>query len=183
MATYSIATRPAAARHPFAPDAYERLLSAAALALLAAVAVALFKGRAEWGQVPATIWLHIATIVLALGLTPVMLLRPRGDRMHRRLGWVWAGAMVVTALSTFAIRTIDPGRLWFIHILSAWTLIQVPILVWRARPRPCTPPRIGARNGRRGAYYRRNFHLSVRAADGKLAVRITCFIDTWAVGT
>lgn len=133
MATHSIAARPAAARHPFAPDTYERLLSAAALALLAAVAIALFKGPAEWGEVPVTVWLHIATIVVALGLTPVMLLRPRGDRLHRRLGWLWASAMVATALSTFAIRTIDPGRLWFVHILSAWTLIQVPILVWRAR--------------------------------------------------
>jgi len=133
MATQAATVRPTAPRHPFAPDSYERVLSAAALALLVAVGVALGKGRAEWGEVPVIIWFHIATIVLALALTPIMLLRPRGDRLHRRLGWVWTTAMMATALSTFAIRTIDPGRLWFIHILSAWTLIQVPMLVWRAR--------------------------------------------------
>lgn len=118
---------------PFAPDTYERLLSAAALLLLGAVAISLVKGRAEWPQVPPTIWFHLVTIIVALALTPTMLLRPRGDRIHRRLGWVWASAMMVTALSTFAIRTIHPGQLWLIHILSAWTVIQVPLLVWRAR--------------------------------------------------
>lgn len=126
-----------AARAPrsksLAPDTYERVLAWIAAALLTAVAVALVKGRPEWHEVPQTIWLHIATIAVALALTPVMLLGRRGTRLHRRLGWVWVAAMAITAASTFFIRTIDPGRLWFIHILSAWTLIQVPLLVLRAR--------------------------------------------------
>ena len=79
------------------------------------------------------VWWHIATIVTALVLTPVMLLRRRGDRLHRRLGWVWATAMAATAAMTFGIRGLNQGSLSLIHILSAWTLIQVPVIVWAAR--------------------------------------------------
>ena len=115
------------------PDRYDRFLAAAALVLLGFVAAALWRGRGEWGEVPAIVWAHIATIVFALCLTPVMLLRRRGDRLHRRLGWLWVGAMGLTALLTFWIRGLNGGSLSLIHILSAWTLLQVPLIVWAAR--------------------------------------------------
>ncbi len=126
----------AAPRRPkvsLAPGLFDRLLAFASLLLLAAVLAALWKGRAEWGLVPAFVWAHIATIVLAVVLTPVMLLRRRGDRLHRRLGWVWGSAMALTALFTFGIRGINQGAFSLIHILSTWTLIQVPLIVWTAR--------------------------------------------------
>ena len=125
------AARPS--RISLAPDPLDRVLAAAALLLLAAVLTALFRGRDEWGQVPAFVWAHIATIGLAVALTPVMLLRRRGDRLHRRLGWLWAGAMALTALFSFGIRGLNGGAFSLIHILSAWTLIQVPLIVWTAR--------------------------------------------------
>jgi uncharacterized membrane protein len=116
-----------------APNLYERILAILALLLLVAVATAISRGRAEWGQVPPIVWAHIATIVTALALTPVMLLRRRGDRLHRRLGWVWCGAIAFTAVATFWIRGLNGTSLSFIHLLSAWTLIQVPLIVWAAR--------------------------------------------------
>ena len=116
------------------PEMFDRLLAGAALILLACVLVALAKGLAQWGSVPAFIWGHILTILAALVLTPVMLLRRRGDRLHRQLGYVWVTAMGVTAALSFGIRTISPsGGLSWIHILSAWTLVQVPLIVWSAR--------------------------------------------------
>ena len=122
-------------RAPFdlAPTPFDRSLALAAVVLLAFVAAALARGRGEWGTVPAIVWAHIATIVTALMLTPVMLLRRRGDRLHRRLGWIWCTAMAATAIFTFWIRGLNPGSLYFIHILSAWTLVQVPLIVWHAR--------------------------------------------------
>jgi uncharacterized membrane protein len=116
-----------------APDLFDRTLSFASLLLLAAVLAALWRGRAEWAELPPFVWAHIATIVVAVVLTPVMLLRRRGDRLHRRLGWIWAGAMFLTALLTFGIRGINQGSLSLIHILSAWTLLQVPLIVQAAR--------------------------------------------------
>jgi uncharacterized membrane protein len=115
------------------PDTFDRILAGAAIVLLAAVAGAIWRGRAEWGDVPMFIWAHIMTIFVAVVLTPVMLLRRRGDRLHRRLGWVWVSALFLTALFTFGIRGVNGANLSWIHILSAWTLIQVPMIAWSAR--------------------------------------------------
>jgi len=116
-----------------APDTYERVLAIGAGILLAAVLAAIARGHASWGQVPALVWAHIATIVVALALTPVMMVRPRGDRPHRLLGRVWLAAMLLTALLSFGIRLTNHGRFSVIHLLSAWTLIQVPIIWLTAR--------------------------------------------------
>lgn len=132
MAT-TAASAPPRAKISLRPALVDRILSGAALVLLAFVLTALWRGRAEWGEVPAFVWGHIATILAAVMLTPVMLLRRRGDRLHRRLGWVWASSMALTALLTFWIRGLNQGALSWIHILSAWTLIQVPLIVWAAR--------------------------------------------------
>ena len=133
MATRTLERPHAPPRISFAPDGFDRILAAAALILLAAVATAIFRGRAEWPGLPLVLQGHILTIVVAVALTPLMLLRPRGDRLHRRLGWVWAAAMAGTAALSFGVRGLNGGALSFIHILSAWTLIQVPIIVSSAR--------------------------------------------------
>ena len=110
----------------------DRVLAWAALILLAFVVAALFRGRAQFAGVPAVVWPHLVTIMVALALTPVMLLRRKGDTRHRVLGYVWVAAMFGTAALSFRIRS-DHGGFSFIHILSLWTLIQVPLIVWRAR--------------------------------------------------
>ena len=117
----------------FAPDTFERALAVGAVALTLAVLAALARGRAHWPQVPWQVWAHLATILLALALTPTMLLRPRGDRLHRRLGLVWVVAMIATAAISFDVRLSAGGGLSLIHLLSVWTLIQVPIIWWSAR--------------------------------------------------
>lgn len=116
-----------------APDMLERVLAAASIILLAAVVAALARGHAEWGRVPPVVWAHLATIMIALVLTPAMLLRRRGDRPHRLLGTIWIVAMFATALISLEVRLSNPGGFSFIHIISVWTLIQVPIIWWSAR--------------------------------------------------
>lgn len=130
MATITDSGTPA---RPITPDRFERLLAIGAAAMLAFVIAAVVRGRAHWHEVPPVIWPHLLTILIGLGLTPVMLLRRRGDRRHRFLGWVWATAMVLTALSSLFIRLVNHGGFSIIHILSAWTLLQVPIIVLAAR--------------------------------------------------
>ena len=111
----------------------DKALAAGAALLLAVVLVALVRGYPAWGTVPGVVWAHLATIVTALALTPVMLLRPRGDRLHRALGWVWAAAMFFTAFDSLFVRVIHPGKFSVIHLLSLWTMLQVPLIVLRAR--------------------------------------------------
>jgi uncharacterized membrane protein len=118
---------------PLTPDLFEKCLALGAAIILAAVVTAIVKGRAEWGEIPLRLWGHLATICLALILTPVMLLRKRGDPLHRQLGWLWASAMFLTALVTLFIRGANHGGFSVIHILSVFTLTQVPLIVWSAK--------------------------------------------------
>ena len=128
-----------------APDTYERVLSVGAVILLACVVTAMVKGRAQWAEIPPLIWPHLISVVVATALTPVMLLRPRGTRSHRQLGWVWVVAMFSTALLSMFVRNVNNGGFSFIHILSVWTMIQVPIIVWSARARNVKRHRYGVR--------------------------------------
>lgn len=118
---------------PLDADGYERVLSVAAIILFCFVIAALARGYPYWAKIPSAIWVHLATIMIAVALTPVMLLRRRGDRPHRRLGTIWVLAMIATALISFTVRNANHGHFSFIHILSAWTLVQVPILWWAAK--------------------------------------------------
>ena len=109
------------------------MLAVAAIILLGFIVAAVLKGRAQWGEVPPLVWPHLMTITVAVALTPVMLLRPRGTRGHRLLGWVWVTAMFLTAVSSLFVRNANHGAFSLIHVLSVWTLIQVPLIVWGAR--------------------------------------------------
>lgn len=131
MAT--VLEQPAVAARPITADRYERGLAVAATLLIIAVSVALVRGRAQWGAVPPLVWVHIATMGVALALTPLMLLGRRGNRRHRILGTAWVFAMLLAAASSLGIRLIDPGSFSLIHILSIWVLIQAPILWHTAR--------------------------------------------------
>ena len=79
---------------------------------------------------------HLATVLSALLLGPVVLLRRKGDRWHRLLGRVWVLLMVVTALASAFIRS--PGAGLFgtgfsaLHLFTVWTLICAPVGVWLA---------------------------------------------------
>jgi len=119
--------------NPLAPQTFDRILAAAAALLLVAVLAALARGYGDWSRVPGVVWAHLATILVALALTPLMLLRRRGDRPHRVLGWVWATSLFLTAAISFFVRTINPGHFSFIHLLSLLTIVQVPLIVFYAR--------------------------------------------------
>lgn len=118
---------------PITADAYEKVLAVAATALLIVVLVALAKGYSVWTRVPAMIWVHLATVCIALALTPVMLLRPRGDALHRTLGKVWVSAMMLTAAESFLVRFSNDGRFSFIHVISLYVLVAAPLIWWTAR--------------------------------------------------
>jgi uncharacterized membrane protein len=72
---------------------------------------------------PLAIQIHVAAVVPAALLGPYMFWARKGTPLHRLLGRVWLGLMVVAALSSFFIQTINLF-LGFspIHILSAYVL-------------------------------------------------------------
>ena len=118
----------------------DRVLAAASAILAAAALAAIMRGRADWDAVPLLIWLHLSAILAATLLAPVMLLRRKGDRRHRRLGAVWLGAMLVAAGTSLLFRSNTPGGWGLftgdvspIHILSIFVIIQVPRIFVKAR--------------------------------------------------
>jgi uncharacterized membrane protein len=72
-----------------------------------------------------------ATVALLLGAYN-LLRRTRGDRAHRLVGRVWVVAMYWTILSSFAIRSLDPGHFSWIHGLSVFTFVTLSIGLWAA---------------------------------------------------
>ena len=118
-----------------APDMLDRILAATASALLIAVVIALAKGYPQWPAVPGVVWAHLVTIMVALMLTPVMLLRPRGTPTHGLLGKVWVVAMTLTAVISLFVHVISPGHFTLIHILSVLVIVMAPRVWLTARAR------------------------------------------------
>ncbi|MBC2776236.1 DUF2306 domain-containing protein [Parasphingopyxis marina] len=103
------------------------------IAVLTAVLTALSFGPGEAKAVqpnlPLPLIIHLATFLPALPLGAYLLLRRKGDRLHKRLGRIWAMLMVVTAIASFGVG----DGLSFIHIFSVTTLISIPLAIWRIR--------------------------------------------------
>lgn len=77
---------------------------------------------------------HAVAASLALVLGGANLVRrPKGNRSHRGIGWTWVGLMYFTALSSFLVQMIRPGRFSWIHALSVLTLVTLTLALWCAR--------------------------------------------------
>lgn len=120
------------------------LLAVGSFVLFAAVLAALARGHAHWHAIPVLVWPHLATMLIALGLTPIMLLRPKGDRPHRGLGYAWLGAMLSSAMISLFLKFdradgslqglgVFSGDVSPIHALSILVLIMGPLLAYFAR--------------------------------------------------
>lgn len=82
------------------------------------------------------IQLHVCAALLSVALLPWTLFRRRRDRVHKRAGYVWLLAMLVTALSSFWIHSIRLfGPFSPIHVLSAVTLVNLGWALWEVRRR------------------------------------------------
>jgi uncharacterized membrane protein len=123
----------------------DRALSALVAVLAVATATAVVQGRDEWHLVPLMVWVHLGTIMIAMLLSPVMLLRRRGDRWHRILGTIWFVSMAISCLASFDLHLINEGGYSPIHILSAATLILMPRIWWQAHTHRIAEHRRGIR--------------------------------------
>jgi uncharacterized membrane protein len=132
------------------PDFFERILAFGVVGMLGVVLVAMVRGRAEWANLTAQLWVHLITIVAALALTPALLLQKRGTQLHRQLGWAWATAMITTAVVSLFVHETGTG-FSPIHLLSVITIIGVPLTIWAARRHKVAAHRLGIRLAVTGA--------------------------------
>lgn len=122
------------------------------LVLLVAVAASLWPIRADLARyldhvgfephapdwalaaaLPLKVQVHIAAALAALVIGAIILLQPKGSRFHKTLGWAWVAAMAVTAVSSLFITGINGDAWSFIHLLSGWTIISLPMAIYAIR--------------------------------------------------
>lgn len=90
----------------------------------------------EFWRISATdpvIQVHLFGAVTALAIGVVLLIGVKGTVVHRTLGWGWVVAMATTAVSSVFIRELNQGSLSFIHLLTGWTVVVLPMAVYMAR--------------------------------------------------
>ena len=79
------------------------------------------------------IQLHAFAAMSAFMLGLVQLAAPKGTLPHRTLGGIWVAIMFVVAISSFFIHQLRVWGPWSpIHLLSIFTLVMLPLGVWRA---------------------------------------------------
>lgn len=76
---------------------------------------------------------HVAGAVASFAIGSVLLLDAKGRRMHRILGYGWVTTMSVTAISSFFLVGLNGNNFSFIHAISAWAVIVLPMGVAAAR--------------------------------------------------
>jgi uncharacterized membrane protein len=77
--------------------------------------------------------IHAFAAMAAFALGLVQFAAPKGKLPHRTLGWIWVTLMATVAVSSFWIHQIRLVGPWSpIHLLSIFTLIMLPLAVWRA---------------------------------------------------
>ncbi len=87
------------------------------------------------GRIPgaqAALAVHVAAAFAALPLGGYVLWARKGDARHKALGRLWAGLMVVIALSSLWLRSLT-GGFSFIHLFSILTLVSIPLAIVYAR--------------------------------------------------
>ena len=82
---------------------------------------------------PLAVKLHIFGALAALVLGGVLMFARKGRTFHRTAGWVWVGLVSLVAGSSLFIMGLNHGRWSLLHLLTAWTLIILPIAVMAAR--------------------------------------------------
>ena len=77
---------------------------------------------------------HAFAAMAAFALGLVQFAAAKGTLPHRTIGWIWVALMVIVAVSSLWIHHIRLFGPWSpIHLLSIFTLVMVPLAVWRAR--------------------------------------------------
>ena len=84
---------------------------------------------------PVKVQIHIVAALMALTIGTIILMQPKGSRFHKTLGWAWVAAMAAAAVSSLFITGINGDAWSFIHLLSGWTIIGLPMAIYAIRNR------------------------------------------------
>jgi len=84
-------------------------------------------------QASTSIQLHAFAASGALVIGAIQLVAPKGTLPHRIVGSIWVLLMLIVSISAFFIHQLRVWGPWSpIHLLAIFTLVMLPIAVWRA---------------------------------------------------
>jgi uncharacterized membrane protein len=79
------------------------------------------------------IQVHAFAAMSAFALGVVQLAAPKGTLPHRAIGWIWVLLMLTVSVSGLFIHELRIWGPWSpIHLLVIFTLVVLPLAVWRA---------------------------------------------------
>lgn len=83
---------------------------------------------------PTIVQAHALAAFAALALGALQLWLPKGTGRHRFFGWLWAALIAAVAASSFWIsgERFRFGPFSWIHGLSIFTLVMLPVGLWHA---------------------------------------------------
>jgi uncharacterized membrane protein len=76
---------------------------------------------------------HVTGALASFAIGAFLLAYRKGRRLHRVLGYTWVASMAVTAISSFFLTGLNGDHFSFIHAISAWVVIILPMGVAAAR--------------------------------------------------
>jgi uncharacterized membrane protein len=79
------------------------------------------------------IHVHLAAALGALAAGTWMIVAPKGTAVHRAVGRAFMLLMLLAAVSTVGITSLNNGKFSFIHLLSIFVLVMVPYGWFMAR--------------------------------------------------
>lgn len=78
--------------------------------------------------------LHALAAMMAVILGGIQFALKKGTRLHKTLGWLWVGLMMIVAVTSFFIHEIKLwGQFSPIHLLSLWTLASLGMAIYFAK--------------------------------------------------
>ena len=86
-------------------------------------------------EAPSIVQMHVLGAVTAFMVGFVLLLSPKGFKLHKTLGWTWVVAMGITAASSFFMTGLNGAYYSPIHMLSALTAVGLPFGLMAIRKR------------------------------------------------
>jgi uncharacterized membrane protein len=84
-------------------------------------------------RAPIAVQIHLTAVTVALLVGIVLLVGVKGSTAHRALGWTWVAAMMTGAISSLFIRNLNHGAFSYIHLISGWIILILPVAVAAAR--------------------------------------------------
>jgi uncharacterized membrane protein len=76
---------------------------------------------------------HVSGALSSFAIGSFLLLGVKGRRVHRIFGYGWVATMSLTAISSFFLVGLNGQNFSFIHAISAWAVIVLPMGVAAAR--------------------------------------------------